>query len=139
MRYLLDVNLLVAWGWADHADHGRAASWIARSRRKRGTVLFTSAIPQLGFVRVTVQRTSGRVSPTEAGQTLSGMLGTLGSVHRFLPDDEAAVAWPEWCRGAGQTTDAHLLRLAESHQAILATLDTGIPGALVIPDTVDAD
>jgi predicted nucleic acid-binding protein len=102
-------------------------------------VLFTSAIPQLGFVRVSVQRTSGRVSPTEAGEVLSGMLGTLGSVHRFLPDDQAAVAWFEWCRGAGQMTDAHLLRLAQSHQATLATLDAGIPGAFVVPHAVEAD
>jgi predicted nucleic acid-binding protein len=101
-------------------------------------VLFTSAIPQLGFVRVSVQRTSGRVSPTVAGETLSGMLGTLGSVHQFLPDDQTAVGWPDWCRGAGQTTDAHLLRLAESHQATLATLDAGITGAFVVPHTLDA-
>jgi predicted nucleic acid-binding protein len=139
MKYLLDVNLLVAWGWVDHGEHARAASWIARTRRKRGAVLFTSAIPQLGFVRVSVQRTSGQVSPTEAGETLSGMLGTMGSVHQFLPDDQAALVWPEWCRSAGQTTDAHLMRLAESHQAMLATLDTAIPGAFVVPQAADAD
>jgi hypothetical protein len=33
-----------------------------------------------------------------------------------------------------QTTDGHLLELARTHQAQLATLDTGIPGALLIPD-----
>ncbi len=139
MKYLLDVNLLVAWGWADHAEHGRAASWIARTRRMRGAVLFTSPIPQLGFVRVSVQRTAGQVSPTEAGDTLAGMLGTLGSTHRFLPDDQAAAAWPEWCRGAGHTTDAHLVRLADSHQATLATLNIGIPGAFVVPQADKAD
>ncbi|MGE3311872.1 MAG: TA system VapC family ribonuclease toxin [Limisphaerales bacterium] len=136
MRYLLDVNLLVAWGWADHSEHTRAAAWIAQSKRTRGTLLLTSAIPRLGFVRVSVQRTGGQVTPTDAGTTLAGMLTNLGSVHQFLPDDQWATVWPEWCRSAGQTTDAHLLALAKAHQAELATLDTGIPGAFVVPRQV---
>ena len=32
-KYLLDVNVLVAWGWADHADHLRAAKWIGSMKR----------------------------------------------------------------------------------------------------------
>jgi hypothetical protein len=36
MNYLLDVNVLVAWGWADHADHRRAAAWIGAMKAKRG-------------------------------------------------------------------------------------------------------
>lgn len=133
MRYLLDVNLLVAWGWVDHADHDRVAGWIREAKRIRSTKLFTSPIPELGFVRVSVQRTGGRVSPIEAGRTLAGMLASLGPHHGFLPDDEPATAWPDWCRGAGQTTDAHLAALAAKHQAMLATLDTAIQGAFVLP------
>lgn len=133
MRYLVDVNLLVAWGWADHADHERAAGWIAQARKTPAVVILTSAIPQLGFVRVSVQRAGGRITPAEAGKTLAGMLSTLGSVHQFLPDDQASTAWLEWCRVAGQTTDAHLMKLAESHRARLATLDDGIPGAFLLP------
>lgn len=133
MRYLLDVNLLVAWGWDDHADHERVASWIGRMKLTRSTKLFTSPIPELGFVRISVARAGGRVTPTEAGQVLVGMLAHLGSQHEFLPDDLAATTWPEWCRGAGQTTDAHLAALAAKHQARLATLDTAIPGAFVLP------
>ena len=49
-----------------------------------------------------------------------------------LPVDQAATAWPAWCRTAAQTTDAHLLALAHAHAAELATLDQGIPGALLI-------
>ncbi|MCC7374780.1 MAG: PIN domain-containing protein [Verrucomicrobiales bacterium] len=136
MRYLLDVNLLVAWGWADHAEHARAAAWIAQAKGRRGTLLLTSAIPQLGFVRVSVQRTGGQVTPADAGTTLAGMLTSLGSAHQFLPDDQLATGWPEWCRSASQTTDAHLLALAKAHQAELATLDTGIPSAFVVPRLV---
>ncbi len=133
MRYLLDVNLLVAWGWADHADHDRVAAWIGQMKRSRSAKLFTSPIPELGFVRVSVQRTGGRVSPDEAGRTLAGMLANLGSRHGFLPDDQPAAEWPDWCRGAAQTTDAHLACLAARHEARLATLDTAIPGAFVVP------
>jgi toxin-antitoxin system PIN domain toxin len=133
MRYLLDANLLVAWGWADHADHDRVAGWIREAKRIRSAKLFTSPIPEVGFVRVSVQRTGARVSPAEAGRTLADMLASLGPHHGFLPDDQPATDWPEWCRGAGQTTDAHLAALAAKHQAKLATLDTAIPGAFVLP------
>jgi hypothetical protein len=37
MNYLLDVNVLVAWGWADHTEHRRVGLWIAASRNQRGT------------------------------------------------------------------------------------------------------
>ncbi|MEP6668422.1 MAG: TA system VapC family ribonuclease toxin [Chthoniobacter sp.] len=132
MRYLLDVNVLVAWGWADHADHERAARWIHRIRKKKGDHLLTSAIPQLGFVRVSVQRTGGQILPEAAGQVLAGMLRSLGAAHQFVPDDQEAVRWPAWCTAAARTTDAHLIELATIHGAKLATLDQGIPGAIVI-------
>lgn len=133
MKYLLDVNMLVAWGWADHVDHERVARWIGARMRTPQVVLMTSAIPQLGFVRVSVQRSGGKVTAAAAGLILKGMLGALGRQHAFLPDDADALSWPDWCRGAGRTTDAHLLRLAKDHEAELVTLDQGIPGAVLVP------
>lgn len=134
MQYLLDVNVLVAWGWADHADHRRTAEWIGAMKAKRGTKLVTSAIPELGFVRVSVQRTGGRLPVSEAAHVLSGMLRSLGKAHLFLPDDcSAGEGWPDWCVAASGTTDAHLATLAERHGCLLATLDEGIPNAFVIP------
>jgi predicted nucleic acid-binding protein len=133
MSYLLDVNVLVAWGWSDHVDHERTASWIAAARRRKATKLMTSAIPELGFVRVSVQRTGGRVTVAEASETLAGMVAVLGARHVLLADDQAARRFPEWCASASRTTDGHLLALAAVHGVELATLDTGIPGAYVIP------
>ena len=133
MRYLLDVNILVAWGWSDHVAHVRPAGWIAATRDDRTSELLTSAIPELGFVRVSVQRTGGRVSVAEAADTLAGMLRSLGEAHNFLPDDRSAGGFPDWCQLASRTTDAHLVQLATAHGAALATLDTGIPGAFVVP------
>jgi predicted nucleic acid-binding protein len=133
VNYLLDVNVLVAWGWSDHVDHDRTAAWIAATRRQRGTKLMTSAIPELGFVRVSVQRTPGRVTIAEAAETLAGMVAALGTRHVLLADDQAVRRFPAWCSTAARTTDAHLLDLAAAHGAMLATLDTGIPGAYLIP------
>jgi hypothetical protein len=48
----------------------------------------------------------------------------------------AAREFPEWCRRASWTTDAHLIQLADSHGARLATLDADIPGAFLIPSGV---
>lgn len=133
MKYLLDVNVVVAWGWADHADHDRVARWIGKVKKRGQDNLLTSAIPQLGFVRVSVQRTGGQVSPETAGQVLSGMLHSLGAVHQFVADNQKAFPWPTWCKVASRTTEAHLLALAGAHGAELATLDQEIPGAFMIP------
>jgi predicted nucleic acid-binding protein len=133
VNYLLDVSVLVAWGWSDHVDHGRTASWIAAARRRKATKLMTSAIPELGFVRVSVLRASGRVTVAEATETLAGMVAALGAGHVLLADDHAARQFPEWCCSASRTTDAHLVGLAAAHGARLATLDTGITGAFLIP------
>jgi predicted nucleic acid-binding protein len=133
MRYLLDVNLLVAWGWEDHVDHERAAKWIASARRLRDTQLLTSAIPQLGFVRVSVQRTGGQLALSTAAEVLAGMIDSLGTVHAFVPDNIHSTTWPPRCQSAGRSTDAHLLSLATAHKAKLATLDTGIRDAFLLP------
>lgn len=134
MNYLLDVNVLVAWGWSDHVDHARTVAWIADARRRKATKLMTTAIPELGFVRVSVQRAAGRVTVAEATETLASMVAALGARHALLADDQAVRVFPTWCSSASQTTDAHLLELAAAHGAKLATLDTRIVGAFLIPD-----
>lgn len=134
MKYLLDVNSLVAWGWSDHTEHKRASAWIGSVKKRKDALLLTSAIPELGFVRVSVQRSGGKISVSEASKTLADMLAALGKAHAFLTDDLAATgSWPDWCAGSRHTTDAHLWKLAKKHGAQLATLDAGIPGAFQIP------
>jgi len=133
VKYLLDVNVLVAWGWADHVDHERTAKWIKKTRAKKSVSLLTSAIPELGFVRVSFLRTGGLVSIKEAAKTLAGMVASIRRRHAFLDDDQPSSGFPEWCVHASRTTDSHLMQLAEAHGAKLATLDTGIPGAFLIP------
>jgi len=133
VSYLLDVNVLVAWGWSDHVDHRRAVRWIAKQKETRGVRLCTSPIPEIGFVRVSVQRSSGRITVRQAADVLRGMLHSLGSSRRSVADDVDGLEWPRWCTSAGRTNDAHLLALALRHGLKLATLDDGIPGAFVLP------
>jgi len=133
VNYLLDVNVLVAWGWSDHVDHERTAAWIGAARKQKATRLMTSAIPELGFVRVSVQRAGGHATVAEATETLAGMVAALGARHVLLADDQAVRQFRAWCSSASRTTDAHLLALAAAHRTKLATLDTGIPGAFLVP------
>ncbi len=134
MGYLLDVNVLIAWGWSDHSEHHRAASWIGAMVATHNVTLYSSSIPELGFIRVSIQRTAGRLTVEDAAETLAGMLGSLGITHKFLVDDRSSVTgWPQWCQAASRTTDAHLLGLATKHGLALATLDEGVPGAYLIP------
>ena len=107
-------------------------TWIATVKNRNDTLL-TSAIPQLGFVRVSVQRTAGQLTVKDAAETLARMIRSQGRQHSFLSDDHSAEEFPEWCQSAGRTTDAHLLRLAEAHAIKLATLDAQIPAAYLLP------
>ena len=135
MKYLLDVNVLVAWGWKEHTDHERVAKWLAQGRSQSDTEFLTSPIPELGFVRVSVQRAAGAIAVRDACSALEKMLSSLGKTHSFIPDDLRGSALPAWCKGAARTTDAYLLALANSNDAKLATLDTGIPDAFMVPQT----
>ena len=59
MKYLLDVNALVALGFIHHEFHGRVAAWI---KHNEFPDLATCSITELGFVRVLSQapRTASR-------------------------------------------------------------------------------
>jgi predicted nucleic acid-binding protein len=133
VKYLLDVNVLVAWGWKEHSDHSRVARWVGHERSRPGTEFLSAPIPELGFIRVSVQRAAGAVSVKEACEALDEMFASLGKTHSFIADDQRATNLPTWCKDASRTTDGHLLELANAHGAKLATLDTGIPGAFVVP------
>jgi predicted nucleic acid-binding protein len=135
MSHLLDVNALVAWAWTDHPHHLRVDRWIEIIRSVDQGELATTSIVELGFVRVSVLRNPTGITVEMASQRLIELVGFLKTQHRFLPDDLSSCgAFPAWCKNPKNTTDAHLLALAEKHGLQLATLDTGIPGAFIIPE-----
>jgi predicted nucleic acid-binding protein len=55
MKYLLDVNALVALGFLQHEFHGRVARWVHGLTTRGIPELATCSITELGFIRVLVQ------------------------------------------------------------------------------------
>ena len=125
MKYLLDVNALVALGCLGHVFHSRMTVWA------KGKSLFTCSISEIGFVRVLSQISQADVSVGICRELLSTMKKERRL--RLIPDAQSAVDLPGWVHQPKQITDGHLLELARSSRATLATLDEGIPGAYLIP------
>ena len=131
MKYLLDVNALLAWGLDAHPHHDRVRRWLA-GLRGTGATLCTTPITELGFVRVASQPAYAR-NLGDSRRVLDSMRRAPGFAHEFLPDDLPGDRLPAWVQTPAQTTDGHLFALAAKHGAKFATLDTGIPGSLLVP------
>jgi predicted nucleic acid-binding protein len=124
MIYLLDVNALVALGVLEHEFHERVSNWISMS----GGALATCSITELGFVRVLSQTLQYGFSVSQARSLLVRMKRSEVWNLEFLSDENDISVLPEWVRAPGQVTDGHLLKLAKTKGAGLATLDRKISG-----------
>lgn len=129
MIYLANVNVLLALAWPQHAHHGRTRAWWNGMMRE--DALATCSITELGFVRISLQMPIFTTDIVGAKQALA-QLRAAKTGHLFLLDELGADALPAWVKTAKQTTDGHLFVLATRHHAKLATLDTGIPGAVLV-------
>ncbi|MGA7058296.1 MAG: PIN domain-containing protein [Terriglobales bacterium] len=130
MTYLLDVNALVALGLAHHEFHDRVGVWL---RSQQFPPLATCSITELGFVRVLVQAPAYGFTVHQARTLLLRIKQAAKPRFLFVADDQDISRLPAWVKTARQTTDGHLVQLAASHGAVLATLDGKIPGAYFIP------
>lgn len=112
MRYLLDVNTLIALGQVAHAHHQRAQIW--QSGLAAGVdVLGTCAITELGFVRVSVQ--SGLQTDIFTARAALERLQATGPVaYELWPDTLGADRLPAYVRKPAELTDGHLLELARA-------------------------
>jgi len=135
MRYLLDVNTLLALVVLEHEFHARVASWVERLGASGVPELATCSITELGFVRVLRQAQQYGSSVAQARELLLKVKNSDGVRWIFIPDDHDISRLPRWVRTPKQTTDGHLAELATANQAVLATLDRRIPRAFVIPQT----
>jgi predicted nucleic acid-binding protein len=126
--YLLDVNVLLAFGVRQHLLHRRVSAWVQGAQF---SVLLTCSITELGFVRIASKAYGMDIA--RASALLSFMKAETRFPTHFLPDDQDVTQLPPWVKASDQTTDGHLLQLAQAHGAVLATLDVKIPGAFVIP------
>lgn len=128
MKYLLDVNALVALGFAQHEFHERINDWLEAEHYPS---LLSCSITELGFVRILSQAASYQLTVAQARNALMAIKRTDRLSFGFLEDDQDISHLPTWVRTAKQTTDGHLLQLAKTAGAILATFDSRIPGYLI--------
>lgn len=133
MRFLLDVNALLALGLESHQFHRRVALWLVGLRSKANSTLATCSITELGFVRILSQVPSYGYSVSDAQALLARVKAKSIVKFTFLADDQDLAQVPKWVTYPKQLTDGHLTQLADAKQAALATLDKGIPGAFLIP------
>ena len=130
MRYILDLNALIAFGVTQHQFHQRIVDWI---RSQRGSIFLTASITEIGFARVVASVPMYSLDVLQAKCLLLGMKSNRAQPLTFLPVSNDISALPAWVKAPLQITDGHLLQLARTNNAVLATLDKGIPGALLIP------
>ena len=135
MRYLLDVNALLALAVMEHEFHARAASWVKRLGASGVSELATCSITELGFVRVLGQAQQYGSSVAQARELLLKLKNSNGMRWIFIPDNHDISRLPRWVRTPKQTTDGHLAELTRANDAVLATLDRRIPRAFVIPQS----
>jgi toxin-antitoxin system PIN domain toxin len=85
--HLLDVNVLIALVWANHAHHGVAHAWFAQHAVQGWA---TCPMTQCGFVRISSnpRAIAEAVSPGVAAELLRRLAAHPN--HVFWPDD---VAW----------------------------------------------
>ena len=133
MIFLLDVNALMALGVFQHALHQRVSDWVRSLDRVPPWELLTCSVTELGFVRVLAQTPHYGLTVEQSKDLLMGLKRRSGLHLRFVADDHEISELPPWVRLPKQITDGHLLELARANGASLATLDQGIPGALLIP------
>ena len=132
MRYLLDVNALVALGFLEHEFHERVAVWVLSLGNSRYALL-TCAITELGFVRVLSQAPQYGLTVAQSRTLLVRLKKQRVVPFEFIADDHDVSRLPAWVKTGRQTTDGHLAELARAHDSALATLDERIPSAFVIP------
>jgi len=123
MKFLLDVNALIALKHTRSPHHQSCRRWAA----KQGIdSLATCALTDLGFIRVSMAAFG--VSLADAQKDLADLKGKIAGFVEKCPSPFLPVDTPT----AAKTTDAYLMQLAKAAGIQLATFDTGIAGAILI-------
>lgn len=125
VKYLADVNVLIALTEEDDVHHRGVTEWFdASGNQDWGVCAFTEA----GFLRAMTNPKVGAHSVEEATDVLTALVNHPG--FRFWPISEgwAAIAAPihERVFGHQQITDAYLLGLAVKENGVLVTMDKAI-------------
>lgn len=126
MRYLLDVNALIALAHDAHTLHPRATAWWRRL--PASAVILTTPVTELGFCRVSVN-VGLQADVASARLAMRKLKDSSRRAFEFLPDTLGADVMPAYVKRPSELTDGHLLELARAGDAMLATFDNGIKDA----------
>jgi predicted nucleic acid-binding protein len=131
VSFLLDVGALVALGHSRHVHHDRVRLWV-HGIRSEARALATCSITEIGFVRVSAQ--AGLHADVRTAREALALLKRSSPIpFEFLSDSIGVDRLPGSVRRPGDLADGHLFELARANGMSLATLDSGIPGALLVP------
>ena len=133
MRYLLDVNALVALGFLEHEFHARVGLWLRSLGKGTSYALLTCSVTELGFVRVLSQAPQDKFTVDQALKMLARLKKQRAVPFAFTADDHDISRLPAWVKTGHQITDGHLAELARAHDSVLATFNERIPSAFLIP------
>jgi hypothetical protein len=124
LKYLLDVNVLIALAEPEHVHHRTVMKWFNTPGLDWGLCAFSEA----GFLRVTMNPKTGSHTIVESAKVLADLTNHRG--YRLWPISAgwAALAAPfqERVFGHQQITDAYLLGLAVKENGVLVTTDKAI-------------
>ena len=130
----MDVNVLLAMRYSKHVHHKRTMRWLNdRASEVRLACLATCSITELGFVRIAGNKDIDLAENVSAARLDLKRL-KMDWRFEFLVDPLGAAYLPSWVERPAHVTDGHLLALATARGGRLVTHDSGIPGAILIPD-----
>lgn len=117
MKYLLDVNALIAAVWTDHVHHAAVDAWI------EGKSLATCPLSELGFLRISTHPKAFAAKMDDARKLLQDFIAKHET--EFVAADLPALQ--SQARQNAELTDNYLADLAAQKNLKLATLDRAIP------------
>lgn len=129
--YLLDANVLIALGDADHVHHVSVLAFFMSEAIRHGWA--TCPLTQNAFLRVLSHPSypGGSNSPELVRQSLFSIIQAPG--HQFWPDDITFLDRSTFpvLPASREQTDTYLLALALRHRGRLATCDRRLDPTLI--------
>jgi uncharacterized protein len=116
VKYLIDVDALLAAAWETHANHARVDRWL------EGKELATCPVTEIGFLRISTHPKALNSDMASARLLLKEFLAK--NKVEFVPADIGALQAN--ATKSSSVTDVYLAELAASKGMKLATLDSAI-------------
>jgi hypothetical protein len=121
VKYLLDINVLLAAIWSNHPQFATADAWLA------GKSVAVCPITELGFLRISTNKKTIAAPMNDARKALQKFLVETKAAR--IADDLPALA--SHAGTSDPVTDQYLATLAGRHGYKLATFDRDIHHAAV--------